>query len=219
VSVEGLVIRLIERYKRDADNPGIAVRKVEDKWVLRRPSPDGRYVSFGGRDGNLAVRDLTTGEQRDITDDGNLREAGPKRFCGYFFPTWSPDGVQIAYLWNNEGSRELRIIGIDRSKPRVLYRSEDPALGIVPYDWSQDGKFILARRGLGIREKRDIVLVSVADGSVRTLRSLEGGFGPWGARLSPDGRYIVHDRPVKENNGFRDLFLLATDGSGEESAL
>ena len=221
VSVEGLIIRLIERYKRDTDRPGIAVRKVEDKWSLHhRPSPDGRYVSSSDRDGNLAVRDLTTGESRNITNDGNVWEAGPKRFCGPYSSTWSPDGVQIAYFWNNEGSNELRIIGLDGSKPRVLYRSEDPALGIVPSDWSQDGKFILGRRGQRGLGERAIVLISLADGSVQTLRSLEGGYGPGSASLSPDGRYVTYSLTMTEigEEAF-DVFLLATDGSEEEVRL
>ena len=216
VPIEGLIIRLIERYIRDVDNPEIAVRKVEDEWRWSwRPSPDGRYVSVQRGDGNLAVRDLTTGENRDITDDGNVWEAGPKRFCESYSFTWSPDGKQIAYSWNNEGSNELRIIGPDGSKPRVLYRSEDPALGIVPSDWSQNGKSILGRRGLRKFGKGDIVLVSVADGSVRTLTSsLEG----WvqGASLSPDGRYVTYSLMMKKiaEEAF-DVFLLATDGSEE----
>jgi len=37
--------------------------------------------------------------------------------------------------------------------------------------------------------------------------------------LSPDGRQVAYARHVKENDGARDIFLLATDGSGEEVPL
>ena len=36
VSIEGLIIRLIERYKRDIDSPEIAVRKVRGPWGPER---------------------------------------------------------------------------------------------------------------------------------------------------------------------------------------
>ncbi len=224
VSVEGLIIRLIERYKRDTDSPGITVRKLEDcgwgGWShTGAPSPDGRYFSFMSRDGNLAVRDLTTGGARDVTNDGNSRKTGPKRFCAASI--WSPDSKQIAYLWNNEGYNELRIIGLDGTEPRVLYRSEDPALGIWPWDWSQDGKLILgsARGESDLSAGGDIVLVSVADGSVRILKSPEEH--EWLApkmRLSPDGRYVAYARSL-EKNEVPNVFLLATDGSGQEVKL
>ncbi|MFC1717476.1 sigma-70 family RNA polymerase sigma factor [Candidatus Poribacteria bacterium] len=144
VPVEGLILRLIERYKRDIDRPGIGVKKVEDwrGWVYPGGPPrNGRYFSFRNWDGNLAVRDLTTGEQRNITNDANSTKAGPKRICGP--STWSPDGQQIAYYWLNEDLHELRIIGLDSSNLRVLYTSEDPTSSIVPWDWSQDGNFIV----------------------------------------------------------------------------
>jgi RNA polymerase sigma-70 factor (ECF subfamily) len=224
VPVEGLILRLIERYKRDTDSPGMTVRKLEDcgwKWrYTGGPSPDGRYFSFMTWDGNLVVRDLTTGEERDVINDGNRnpRKPGPKRSCEA--STWSPDSKQIAYQWKSDDCNELRIIGLDGSKPRVLYRSEEPALGIRPWDWSQDGKFILGGRGESDRYAScDIVLISVADGSMRTLKSpKEHEWLAFRMCLSPDGRYVAYARAA-EKYGNLDVFLLATDGSGEEVRL
>ena len=222
VSVEGLVIRLIERYKRDLDNPEIAVRRVpmRDIWgflIYGAPSPDGRYLSVTNWENfNLAVRDLTTGETRDITDEGTSGPS-PHRMARHF--TWSPDSKQIAYVWWNEGYNELRIVGLDGSKPRVLWNEDGELSCITPCDWSQDGKFIVAGANK-VDGTSEIVLVSVADGSLRTLKSLEDHRPHFDKMsFSPDRRYIVYDRPVKENNGFRGLFLLATDGSGEEISL
>jgi RNA polymerase sigma-70 factor (ECF subfamily) len=68
VSVEGLIIRLIERYKMDMDSPKMEIRRIDHPGLH---SPDSRYLCFINRetDGNLAIRDLTTGESRDITDE------------------------------------------------------------------------------------------------------------------------------------------------------
>ena len=69
VSVEGFIIRLIERYRRDADATGMTTRLVWDKAhdFEGRVSPDGRYLSYINWEmGNLAIRDFKTGENRDL---------------------------------------------------------------------------------------------------------------------------------------------------------
>ena len=226
LSIEGLILRLIERYRRDIDKPEVSVRQV---WEASRepvlsdfcgaPSPDGRYLSFVDwsyeAQGDLAIRDLTTGEYRDLTDEATWDEPDQ---CATF-SRWSPDGKQLAYVWLNEGPWELRIVALDGSKPRVLYCTENKQVTYIHlHAWSQDGKFILVdlKRPDGANE---IALVSVADGSARVLKSLKN-LPPWHwMSLSPDGRYVVYVRPVEEHNGLRDIFLVATDGNGEEIPL
>ncbi|MFC1716639.1 sigma-70 family RNA polymerase sigma factor [Candidatus Poribacteria bacterium] len=233
LSVEGLILRLIERYKRDIDKPEVTVRQV---WEPSRepvcsdfcgaPSPDGRYLSFTNyrSDGNLAVRDLTTGECRDLTDEGTWDV--PDRWAGDSI--WSPDGKQIAYAWFNEYHWELHIVGFHGSKPRVLYRNEKMRSayknphGIRLFTWSQDGEYILAtfyRNPSPDKKVWTIVLVSVADGSVRVLKSLKNLHPGYWMCLAPDGRYVAYARPMEEHEGARDIFLLAADGSGKEVPL
>ena len=210
VSIEGLVIRLIERYKRDMDNPEMAVRKVAMTGFWGAPSPDGRYLSFTDWDSaNLVVRDLTTGEYRNLTNEGTWDL--PWQWAE--FSVWSPDGKQLAYAWFNKDRYQLRIVRLDGSEPRVLCRNENKELDwLQPHEWSRDGRSILAMFWRGAGSK--IVLVSVADGSVRILKSDQ--ISPIKMSLSPDGRYVVYDRYVKEHEGHHyDIFLLATDGSGE----
>jgi len=224
LSIEGLIIRLIERYKRDVDKPVVAVRQV---WEPSRepiitdfcgaPSPNGRYLSFTNwrNQGNLAVRDLTTGEYRDLTDEASWDEPDKWTDCS----RWSPDGKQIAYNWCNEGPWELRIVRLDGSKPRVLYRSESKKVTHIHlHTWSQDGKCILVdlKKPDGTS---DIGLISVADGLARVLRSLKSLPSLHRMSLSPDGRYVVYARPVEEQNRLRDIFLLAADGSEKEVPL
>ena len=222
VSIEGLIIHLIERYRMDIDNPEIAVRRVWGPQVdwCTDTSPDGRYQSYvnwsDASQGNLAIRDHTTGECRDLTDEATWM--GPDRAAGW--SVWSPDGKQIAYTWSHIkrphiDHRELRIVGLDGSKPRILYDDESREVKVlVPNAWSQDGKYILAwwflKKVIG-----EIVLFSVADGSVRVLKPMRFPAMPIKMDISPDGRYIVYDSPVDDYSS-RDIFLLATDGSGEE---
>jgi Tol biopolymer transport system component len=172
-------------------------------------SRDGRFLSFMGTNGDLAIRDLTTGEVRRITNN----PAGSKEFAEY--SVFSPDGSQLAYGWYNaRGEYELRVIGRDGGEPRRLYAQEG-VRWVAPYDWSPDGREILAILPREDRT-RQLILVSAADGSVRVLKTLEWNMGvPSKASFSPDGRTIVYDRQRSEQNSDRDVFLLAVDGTRE----
>ena len=101
------------------------------------PSPDGRYFPYTDWEtGDLAVRDLLTGENRRLTNTESWLDAG--EFAHVAVP--SPDGQQLAYGWfNKDFFVELRLIALDGSNPQVLYRNEDMAY-IQPDAWSPDGK-------------------------------------------------------------------------------
>jgi len=212
VSIEDLILRLIERYKMDMDKPEVAVRKIADAEDWGASSPDGRYLS-STHSRDLAVRDLTTGEQRNL-DEGTWDRPG----WYVDLSRWSPDGKYIAYGWCSYiNPMELRVVGLDGSQPRVLYRNDDKEVEHIHLrGWSQDGKSLLVVLSK-LDGSGDIALVSVADGSVRILKSLKG-FLYW-MDLSPDGRTVVYARPVEEHQEIRDIFLLTTDGSGEEVPL
>ncbi len=179
------------------------------------PSPDGHWLTFvDWETGDLAVRDLLTGQKRRLTKKGSWSESG--EFAGS--SVVSPDGKQVAYNWfNKENFNDLRILPLDGSpentKPRIIYRDE--ATGYVqPFDWSPDGKQILC--GLARKDRTgQIAFVSVADGSVRAVKTwpVTLGVGVDKMSISPDGRYIVWDYPSKKGLPERDIFLLAADGS------
>jgi Tol biopolymer transport system component len=197
------------------DDKTASTKSARQVWapaqdISGRVSPDGRYLSYvNWTKGDLALRDLETGENRDLTDEGTFEEE-PMQMADESL--WSPDGRQIAYAWSiGIGKFDLRIVGIDGSEPRVLCAA-DPERGNAPYprDWSQDGKHILADLDQG--GEHHIVLVSVEDGSVRTLKSL-GAQEPGGMTLSPDGRYVVYDLKVDPDSETRNIHILATDGS------
>ena len=209
-----------------SSDTGIVVRRAWDSMggalMGMAISPDGRYLSFcNWKNGNLAVRDLTTGRNRDITDDATWYGAQSHAIDS----AWSPDGVQIACWWSGGNHSGLRIVGLDGSQPRDLYNTSGSSRARIRgcYDWSKDGKYILARLVRKTDENKwlwEIRLVSVADGSMRILKTAEGlAAGDPAMKFSPDGRYVVYDREVEEHERLRDIFLLATDGSGEEVRL
>ena len=195
---------------QDPVKPILKNYKVAEVDFSGAVSRDGRFLSYvDWSTGDLAIRDLKTGENRRLTNKGSWLESN--EFANN--STISPESTQVAYAWlNKDGFWDLRVIGLDGSEPRILYRNEEIS-AIWPKDWSPGGKHILATffRKDGINQ---IVLVSVADGSVRVLKTLDWR-EPGRMTFSPDGLYIVYDFPPQEDSPNRDMFLLATDGSRE----
>ncbi len=167
------------------------------------PSPDGRYLAFDDEIGNLALRDLVTGQTRRLTDNA----AGI-----HFVDTvvFSPDGKQVAFGWYNEWDEcDLRVAALEGSEPRVLYHAEK--YQTRPADWAQDGKSILALR-VHEPSSAEMVSVSADDGSLRILKSFEGRLpSPSRMRFSPDGRFVAYDLLV-DQKGNRDILVLSVAG-------
>jgi Tol biopolymer transport system component len=168
----------------------LVVRRV---WagadVTGKVSPDGRFLSFTDWEsgGNVAIRDLATGQNRRLTNTGSL--TGPGGFAEPSVP--SPDSKSVVYAWVNSsnGSADLCVVGLDGSKPRILRAAGDGVRGHIPLAWSPDSRHLLAEF-----EKtdgtRDMMLVAVADGSTKLLKAMGKGRSPGGV-FSPDGRYIA----------------------------
>lgn len=195
--------------EQSAGAPARPVWADEQTNALGAPSPDGRFLSFVDAAGNLAVRDLATGASRALTSDAAGAPSG--QFA--YFSVFSRDSQQVAYAWFNEGRfYELRIVAIDGSAPRTIYRN--PEAGFVqPTAFSPDGDEVLT-----LLFRRDnvsqIALVSAIDGTVRVLRSLDW-FYPKKIDLSPDGRFVVYDSIPSSESTARDIHILAVDGSAQ----
>ena len=181
-------------------------------------SPDGRHLVYvsPGNMGSLYVRDLRAGLNRRLTVPNPTTDPG--RPNGRF--AFSPDGKVVAYGWQVRPGADpsLRLISLDGTTFRVPFKS-DEWFTLVPRDWSSDGRQIL---GLGLAHGMnalDIVLVSVADGSVRILkRGLGRGVPITRMTLSRDGRYVAYDYPARGNAGERDIFIIGVEG-GQETRL
>ncbi|MGD2123325.1 MAG: DPP IV N-terminal domain-containing protein [Gemmatimonadota bacterium] len=214
----------LDRPQEEAEDASIVVRQI---WGgsfgdgpaggpdgSGGPSPDGRYLAYvDWRTGDLAVWDLAAGEGRRLTHDGSFDVAD------YQYPNeahFSPDGNFIAYTWLLEtvGTQELRVVDLDGSSPRILYK--DPKW-MGPFAWSNDGRWIATRRE---REEgvHEVFMVATVDGSVLPLREFEDeGFKiEPGGRLSfsPNDRYLALGLLADGDLDRGDIWLLATDGSG-----
>jgi len=193
---------------------GVVARQVwsgPDADIEGRPSSDGRFLTFidwsTADRGNLAVRDLTTGQNRLITHTTYAEGFAQS-------PVLSPDAKQIAYVWESTKGQpsELRVIGVDGAKSRTLLRLP----GVYPsyLAWSPDAKQIAATlTNYGSDKTSSITLISVADGAMTKLKSTGWRFPEIGG-FSSDGRFILYSVD-KTDAATLDggIFALSVDGS------
>ncbi len=181
-------------------------------------SPDGRFQAHADWEkstGEVAVRDLATGQTRTITKDARDIGTAPEFVYNQIF---SPDSSKIAYSWLNEKQfYDLRIISRSGGAVRVLYR-DSAGSSIIPADWSQDGQYILATLDEDKTRIQHIVRVSVADGKMERIRAL-GQQRSQKMVFSPDARFIVYDNPQAEGNPNRDVFVVSSDGKRNETLI
>ena len=221
-----------------ADRTGMTVRLVRDDPegdAMGTISADGRYLSCSDWEtGNAGICDLVTGEKKVVTQYGDWNDEEAWKKSGFTdLNIISPDGKQIAFTYFT-GSRlpnataELRVISSDGTGERTLYSKSPYSNGgwIIPDAWSSDGKHILARvhlpgegGRLPGRGNYAIVLVSVSDGSLRTLKELKSS-RRYRRRtfLSQDGSYVAYDSPPNQEVADGDVFILPTAG-GEAVAV
>ena len=182
-------------------------------------SPDGKRVAFmrvenagsSRMSSVIGVRDLATHEvslletTRVMLSTGDLAQ-----------PTWSPDGLQIAYHRNTQGPTEehpskirIEIVNVDGTGLRELPAPDGEAQAADP-DWSPDGSLIVFssmgnREGEGTGGSTGIFTIH-PDGTGLTDicgSCLGGGIAPsW----TPDGEHILFW-------GFRTWAMMEPDGS------
>ncbi len=209
----------LENFENPVPNTGLMVRKVwegPEADVMGEPSPDGKYISYvDWETGDLAIYELTTGKKRRITSSGTWED--PIQFAEY--SSWSPDGKYLVFDWyhdDNPSWINLYVIGIHDPEPRLLWSDPEMEWAQV-YDWSPDGKQVLAY--LAKKDKtRSITLINVPDGATRTLKAFYKQTEPaWPREMkfSPDGEYIAYDFIQQDGSSLRDINLLASDGSVE----
>ncbi len=185
-------------------------------------SPDGKFVTFvdWGDEGNLAIRNLETGENRRLTDTANGVNAS---YDGMSFANESrisPDGERVVYSWYQQSpvgnSTELRLLplGGAAEQPRTIWSPGDGSYASVQ-GWFPSGDRVAAVVSTSDNTSR-IVTVSLDDGDVRQIRSIAWSARPQ-VRVSPDGRHIAYSRSASREQPAKDIFMVAVDGSSESA--
>ena len=184
-------------------------------------SSDGRFVTYVDwtDEGNLAVRDLSTGKNRRLTHTADAVSGSNDEGISFALNSRiAPDGKQVAYTWARPSpageTGELRILSLDgdAKEPRTIVSPEDSGYVTVE-DWFPDQKRIAAIVTTPDKTQQ-VVTVSVADGQVQQLRSIGWVANP-SLRVSRDGRYLAYSRTLSQESATKDIFLLAADGQSE----
>jgi Tol biopolymer transport system component len=173
-------------------------------------SPDGRLLAYVNWDtGDLAVRDLRSGQSRTVTSKGGWKVSDDFALS----PRWSPDGKRLAYFWYREEGYlyELRTTDLSGKNVRVLRsQPESKGAGLTPVGWYRDGTALLAAapdQGYAAQ----IFRVSVDDAAISPVGKL-GSIGASRVCLSPDGRYIAFDGPTNSDSLNMDVFVMPSSG-------
>jgi Tol biopolymer transport system component len=174
-------------------------------------SPDGRYLTFASwSDGNLYLRDLRTGIDRQLTEVTGFNVG---------LSAISTDATLVAYQSYEGGcdgkghGAALCLVSVAGNKlpvPKALVAS-DEILEIAPMAWSPDGRMIAVSLRRQDRTAQ-IGIVAVPDGEIRVLQSVDWR-GPTRIFFSPDGRDLVFDLPVSDTRDDRSIAMLAVNGS------
>jgi Tol biopolymer transport system component len=215
-------LAMMQRAARAAEAVTITTRRVHIDPLGRAepyaPTPDGRHLLYADWSvGELAVRDLASGESRFLTQDASWSE--PTEYV--WGASASPDGRTVSYLWADEDAGSLRLVGIDGSDPRVLLRGgfreggdyQEDGCWVGGHVWTSDSQHIVGVGGCGAGPV--VQVLSVVDGSARLVKELGPDALHEGLSLSPDDRYVAFGVDVERDGGNYDIRLLALDGSSD----
>jgi Tol biopolymer transport system component len=179
-------------------------------------SRDGKLWAFVDWDtGDLAVRDIASGQTRRLTNKGPWKE-----FSDYALdPVISKDGRQVAYAWCTNSISDLRITTTTNPEPRILLSDTNVFYQVA--DWSTDGQHLLVLLRDNTMKETRMALLNLHQGEVRIIRSL-GAWRPSLARsriqISSDGQFIIYSRPPSAEAAGRDIFVVEV-ATGRESVL
>jgi Tol biopolymer transport system component len=131
---------------------------------------------------------------------------------GEFFPTFSPDGNQVAFQWNGASAKnaDIYVKNIGSETPLRLTTSEYP--DTAP-KWSPDGRTIAFLRDLpgpGPGHKAALMLISPLGGPERKLAEFVVHGRGWALDWSPDGKWLATGGDF-ENKGSDRIYLVSVE--------
>ncbi|HJZ82635.1 MAG TPA: S41 family peptidase [Pyrinomonadaceae bacterium] len=182
---------------------------VPDDGLARRPSrisaanniesfdvsPKGERALFAAR-GDIFTAPIEKGPTRNLTHSSGAHDK---------WPSWSPDGSQIAFISDLSGEEELYVVPQDGSKPPLQITTGGRAMRYQP-EWSADGKYL----AFGDKDGK-IFVVTLADKKMTEIVDAPRGQIRdyiW----SPSGNYLAFSFATN-GNGFSQIHIWsAADG-------
>jgi Tol biopolymer transport system component len=173
-------------------------------------SPDGKKVAVRRSDQQAAttdiwLHDLARGTASRFTFGPNINTS----------PVWSPDGNRMVFNSTRIGGGSLYLKPTGGAgKEELLLKSPS---GVVPSDWSRDGRFIIYIQ-YDANTKSDIWVLPLSGDSPpvpgKAFPFLQTEFTEWGAKLSPDGKWLAY---TSDETGRNEIYMQTFPSPGGKS--
>ncbi|MBE0674123.1 MAG: PD40 domain-containing protein [Bacteroidales bacterium] len=180
-------------------------------------SADGSLLSFTEwESGNLAVRNMKTGENKLVTNDATWLDS--IQYAEYSLI--SHDGKQFAYTWYYKNlNYQLRLIKSDGKKALVLYSCKGWDEYITPGVWFADAGKIIAQKSDSKTRSTQLISVNTSSGEIEVLKEITAEYPSLAnLALSPGETYLAYDFPDPSNNGMFDIHVISL-GTKQETAV
>ncbi len=178
-------------------------------------SPDGRFIAYIWED-HSRPSDLFI----QSTEDNSL----PRRQLTFtdakeLFPSWSPNGYELAFIrLNSTEDCQVLIINVNSLKERYVDSCDIDQFDGLHLSWSPDGTEIAFANFEDGQNKRGMVIKNLITGARRRLPChFSCEYFDFDASWSRDGKYIVVNRKTSMMN--EELFLYEANGETTEKQL
>ncbi|UCE50047.1 MAG: PD40 domain-containing protein, partial [Phycisphaerales bacterium] len=160
-----------------------AVQRYEGFNMVAAYSPDGKYMAYIYKTGNLSprhsnnilcIRSLETKKEREFPLNLILRDSNLRSF------SWSPDGRYILVSGRNDSDGNGGTFRIDVQTGNIT-RIKSGRAAV----WSHDGKSVLSL------STRQIMIDNIENGNQEVLYSLPSDERIFNMALSPDGKWLA----------------------------
>ena len=173
----------------------ISYTTTEGTWIALDVSPDGKQIVFD-LVGDLYLLPIDGGQATPIA-------TGPE---WEIMPRFSPDGQQIAFVSDRDGTENLWLLDLATRKLQRV--SSEVEVNLASPAWTPDGQFIAVRRyeqHPRLNDYRRVISLSLFDKRGGAGTELYRGSTPRnknsGVSFSPDGRYAYFSTHEGEEVG------------------
>lgn len=159
-------------------------------------SPDGRTLAF-----SRATEEGTDIYTINLHDNCCLQRLTRGGFSDNLSPTYSPDGLRIAFVSTRPGLPQIYVMAADGTDQQLFAPFDYGVSGSsnAP-EWSPDGQSVAFHRDVG--GTLQVFVLDVRTRTVRQLTSLGRNEDPTWA---PDGRHLAF---VSDRSGYRQLWVI-----------